>query len=125
MKADWSHLEPARKTTGGLYATATGEKQGVFYLRRVRTNFVVIASSGDESIPWEHVSVRAIDYKGERVPTWEEMCFIKAAFWDDEECVVQFHPPRSEYVNNHPYVLHLWKPIGLEMPRPPKIAVGV
>jgi hypothetical protein len=38
------------------------------------------------------------------------MCWVKWSFFDDEECVVQFHPPQSKYVNRHPFVLHLWKP---------------
>lgn len=38
---------------------------------------------------WEHVSV---SYKN-RVPTWDEMCKIKDMFWNDDECVVQYHPP--------------------------------
>lgn len=70
---------------------------------------------------WEHVSVATKS----RVPTWDEMCFIKALFWADEECVIQYHPPRSRYVNNHPYVLHLWKPIGAALPMPPEALVGI
>ena len=68
---------------------------------------------------WEHISV---GYKN-RTPTWDEMCIVKDIFFDEEECVVQYHPPKSEYVNNHPYVLHLWKPIGIKIPMPPKIMV--
>lgn len=48
------------------------------------------------------------------------MCYIKSLFWDDEEVVIQYHPKKSEYVNLHPYCLHLWKPIGIEIPTPPK-----
>ena len=59
-----------------------------------------------------------------RCPTWEEMCMVKDIFWGEEECVVQFHPPRSEYVNRHPYCLHLWKKIGEEYETPPKEYVG-
>lgn len=125
MKTDWTHLESARKTDASLWSSNPGAHHGVFYLSRVRTNFVVIASSGDDEIPWEYVSARAIDYKGERVPTWEEMCWLKSLFWDDEECVIQFHPPKSDYVNNHPHVLHLWKWTLGEIPRPPSIAVGI
>ena len=40
-----------------------------------------------------------------------------------DECVVQFHPPKSEYVNLHPYCLHLWKKIGGTFETPPKIFV--
>lgn len=61
---------------------------------------------------------------GRRCPTWEEMCMVKDIFWGEEECVVQFHPPRSEYVNRHPYCLHLWKKIGEEYETPPKEYVG-
>lgn len=44
-------------------------------------------------------------------------------FFKDEEAVVQYHPPKSEYVNIHTYCLHLWKPTSHEMPKPPKIFV--
>lgn len=93
MKTDWSHLEGFRRRDASMWSSAPGDRHGVFYLTRVRTNFVVIASDGSPEIPWEHVSARAIDYKGERVPTWEEMCWLKDLFWDAEECVVQYHPP--------------------------------
>jgi hypothetical protein len=124
MKSDWSHLDKGRKKDG-LYATADGQRDGAFYIRRGTVDFIIIASQGDADIPWEHVSARVASYKGDRIPTWEEMCWVKSLFWDDDECVVQFHPPKSDYVNNHPCVLHLWKPINMELPRPPSIAVGI
>lgn len=58
------------------------------------------------------------------VPTWAEMCILKDLFWEREDLVVQFHPPESEYVNNHPSVLHLWRPVGEQLPAPPSILVG-
>jgi hypothetical protein len=70
---------------------------------------------------WEHVSVST----RVRCPTWEEMCFVKYLFWDQEDVVVQLHPPRSEWVNNHPFCLHLWRPIGIVLPRPPALTVGI
>lgn len=83
----------------------------------------VMASEGEPGgmIPWEHVSISLPD----RTPTWEEMCFVKDLFWDPEETVLQYHPPQSEYVNNHNYCLHLWRPLDVIIPRPPAIAVGV
>lgn len=65
---------------------------------------------------WEHASV---SLKG-RCPTWEEMCSIKDIFWNEDEAVMQIHPPKSEYVNLHPYCLHLWKPVGQDFIRPEK-----
>lgn len=81
--------------------------------------------SGLPGDPWEHVSVSVANAtrKLERCPTWEEMAFVKDSWWEAEEAVVQFHPPRSEYVNCHPFSLHLWKP-PYALALPPSITVG-
>lgn len=88
-----------------------------------RSSAMCIASDGEG---WEHVSVRIWDVSGgkDRTPTWAEMCKIKGIFWDEEDCVIQFHPPKSEYVNNHPHVLHLWRPTNQVVPLPDSILVG-
>lgn len=65
---------------------------------------------------WEHLSVST----KRRCPTWEGMCFMKDFFFNDEECVMQLHPAKKDYVNNHKYCLHIWKPIMKEIPTPPK-----
>lgn len=71
---------------------------------------------------WEHVSVSA----GNRCPNWDEMCLVKSLFWDHEDVVMQLHPKRSEYVNNHRYCLHLWRPNnGAVIPTPPPELVGI
>ena len=62
----------------------------------------VLASDGLE---WEHVSVSMPD----RCPSWNQMCFIKDMFWDEDDTVIQIHPPKKEYVNHHKYCLHLWR----------------
>lgn len=69
---------------------------------------------------WEHVSVSLPS----RCPTWDEMCWIKEQFWGDEDLVVQYHPPRSQYVSNHSFCLHLWRPVGAAVPAPPAWMVG-
>ncbi len=85
----------------------------------------IVASGADaddvQSQGWEHVSVST----RRRPPNWQEMCFVKDLFWEPEECVVQFHPPRSEYVNNHPHCLHLWRNKNAAFPLPPSILVGL
>jgi hypothetical protein len=77
----------------------------------------VIASDGEG---WEHVSVSLPT----RCPTWEEMSYVKSVFWDDGDCVVQFHPPRSEHINNHSFCLHLWRPTNHNIATPPGWMVG-
>ena len=78
----------------------------------------IIASDG---LGWEHVSVSL----PHRCPTWAEMCFVKSLFWDSEDCVMQLHPPEADWVNNHSYCLHLWRPVGSDIPRPPDYLVGI
>jgi len=84
----------------------------------------IMASGADADDPqsegWEHVSVSTI----RRTPNWREMSFVKDLFWDEDEGVVQFHPPRSEYANNHPNCLHLWRNKHQQFPLPPSILVG-
>ena len=77
----------------------------------------IIASDGTdpEAQGWEHVSVKCRN----RCPNWQEMSFVKDLFWADDECVIQYHPPKADYVNVHPYVLHLWKPVDHNIPTPP------
>lgn len=56
------------------------------------------------------------------------MCKLKDMFWTEDEAVVQFHPPKSEYVNNVKNCLHLWKPIEKysgKSPLPPNLFVGL
>ncbi len=77
----------------------------------------VIASDGGG---WEHVSVSLPN----RIPSWEEMVYVRDMFWDPEDAVMQLHPPHSSYVNNHPFCLHLWRPIGVEVPTPPMMCIG-
>lgn len=104
-------------------ASCTGDPFGAFFIPGPRGRHLkVIASSGDKAagIEWEHVSVSV---EG-RCPNWPEMCFIKGLFWDDEETVMQLHPPKSQWINNHQYCLHLWRPTNQEIPVPPALTVG-
>jgi hypothetical protein len=113
--------ESGRRDHPTLGQTRRGDLYGFFELRG---GLRVIASDGSEwpfeGIPWEHVSVSLPT----RCPTWDEMCFVKRQFWRDEDCVIQFHPPRSQYVNAHRYCLHLWKPVGIELPLPPTLTLA-
>lgn len=121
------HVPNHYRVRRGYMASDEGNgNNGVFFVpsRPGQPPFKVIASDGaidDQGPAWEHVSVSL----PHRCPTWAEMCAIKALFWDDEDTVVQYHPPRSDYVNNHPHCLHLWRPVGVELPRPPALMVGI
>ena len=82
-----------------------------------RRGLGMIFSDGDG---WEHVSVS----RQSRVPSYEDMDWVKRQFWSDDQCVMQLHVPRSDHINCNEFVLHLWRPIGQEIPRPPGYMVG-
>lgn len=109
---------------GHFAHSSPGDDYGIFEIRRpgFPKPFRIVASSGDEHVRWEHVSVSIP--KVPRCPTWDEMSWVKSLFWGDDEAVVQFHPPKAEHVNFHPYCLHLWKPWDGVLALPPSIAVG-
>lgn len=110
--------EKFRVTGGRMGSTRADGNNGMFVIQlRHKQTAMVIASDG---AGWEHVSVSRTD----RCLTWDEMCQVKAMFWSPEDCVLQFHPPESEYVNNHKFCLHLWRPIGVNVPMPDSILVG-
>ena len=109
-----------RIRTGRLASSEAYGNNGAFDLVLKHSQVVFVIAS--DQMGWEHVSVSRSD----RCPTWDEMCQVKAMFWGDDDCVVQYHPPRSEYINNHPRCLHLWRPTeGASIPMPPSIMVGV
>lgn len=92
-----------------------------FFVIPYRGHILRAISSGNNPdwSDWEHVSV-SLEH---RCPTWEEMQFVKELFWKDDEVVMQLHPAKENYINCHPYTLHLWRPQNDPIPLPPKGAV--
>lgn len=76
----------------------------------------VIATNGKG---WDHVSVSLAN----RCPRWSEMEHVKRLFFRDDETAMQLHVPSDDHISYHPYCLHLWRPHGAEIPRPPAIMV--
>jgi len=104
-------LDSYRRVHPTLGESKTGSSFGYFEMGELR-----IVSSGQSwaDNAWEHVSVTRRDG---RTPSWEEMCRVKKLFWRDDECVVQYHPKKTAYVNIHKGCLHLWsRPEGFPMP---------
>lgn len=108
-----------RVKTGRMASSEAHGNNGAFVIANPKAAhpFNVIASEG---LGWEHVSVSMPD----RCPTWAEMCYIKNLFWDPGDAVMQLHPPADDYVNNHEFCLHLWRPMGQQIPLPPAFMVG-
>ena len=122
---DLRELDRYRDMRGEVaaYGQNGGSTEGLFRFRlRHRdghkgAKLTVIASCGGG---WEHISVST----PVRCPTWDEMEHIKRLFFRDDETAMQLHVPPSDHVNCHPFCLHLWRPMGVEIPRPPSMMVA-
>ena len=106
-----------RLKDGMMASEDSYRNNGCFIIPFRSYEFTVIASDG---MNWDHVSVSL----PKRCPNWEEMCYIKSLFWEPDECVIQYHPPEEEYVNNHDNCLHMWKPQNVDIPVPDSLLVG-
>lgn len=104
----------------GPMRSAKGDQFGAFIMPSCKRGWSlrVIVDNG-ATTGWEHASVCAASGKQLRIPDWEEMNQVKEICWGEEDVVMQLHPAIRKYVNNHPYVLHLWRPIKEEIPTPP------
>ena len=91
---------------------------GYININRIDMSFVASWGGG-----WEHISVSPLKHK--ITPSWDVMCKVKDIFFREDEAVIQIHPPKSEYVNNRPNCLHLWRPIDQELVLPPSFMVGL
>jgi hypothetical protein len=105
----------------GHHRSNAGDPFGAFEMPGPCGERLTIIATDGAGTDWEHVSVST----RRRIPNWTEMAFVKKLFWDPEDCVVQFHPPESEYVNNYSVVLHLWRWRRGKFPMPPSEFVGV
>lgn len=118
--------ERYRVIKGFLKSNASFGNNGAFQIPHPKISNYTLNCIVADGEGWDHVSVTVTSLvkKVERCPTWEEMCFVKSLFWEDEESVMQLHPPKSQWVNNHPYCLHMWRPQSDNIPLPPSIMVG-
>lgn len=122
-----------------LGSDASYGNNGFFVFAHPKIANYFIQCQISDGMGWEHVSVslmkevnigrfkqpaKWVKETVERCPTWEEMCWVKNQFWNEDECVVQYHPPKSENVSLHNWCLHLWKPVKKELPMPESILVG-
>lgn len=114
------------KSNPQMRSTDADGNNGLFVIPHERIKnywYGCIAADGEG---WEHVSVQIFEKgkRAKRLPTWSEMCYIKHKFWSRDMCIIQYHPEEKEYVNLHPFVLHLWRPTAIEIPIPPKEMIG-
>ena len=121
-------MERARCSMSGHFDDLGSGPQGAFKISGPRgMELRIVASDGrdwaEAGLPppvWEHVSVSL----ARRCPDWSEMEWVREQFWEPAELVLQFSVPRAVHISYHPYCLHMWRPIGVEVPVPPSATVA-
>ena len=77
---------------------------GAAYRSRERNLAAMLSVSRElDGRVWMHMSVS----HRSRIPTWQELAWVKSMFLGDREAY-QVLPPQRRYVNIHPHVLHLF-----------------
>lgn len=66
--------------------------------------YVIISGIEIDHKRWIHVSVS----RKSRLPSWSDLKVVKNLFIGLEKKALQVLPAHKEYVNLHPYCLHLW-----------------
>lgn len=80
---------------------------GLLAYQHLLSGLRVIESAEPETFDgrqWYHVSC---SHQG-HLPNYNELKQMKRCFVGDERTALQIFPPQSQFVNHHPYVLHLW-----------------
>lgn len=79
-------------------------------VRRVEGLFLILSGATEsDGKRWLHLSVS----HRQRIPTWDEFRRAKEAFLGDRYALTVL-PPRREFVNIHPRVLHCFAPLDPE-----------
>lgn len=88
IKKDWTAI-------GRVYRV----KKGVFRSGLIRASVAIY-----EEQLWYHVSFSLRD----RIPSYEQMAWVRGACFSPNLKVLQIFPPIDEHYNFHPNCLHLW-----------------
>ena len=106
----WYHLPKVREAhwfRDEPIVQVMGKNIAVGDVYRRKTDGLVVLVSLDtplkDDVQWLHVSTSFRD----RTPSWADMCDVKVNFIGADKHAIQIHPPQSDYVNNHPFTLHL------------------
>ena len=110
------NVEQFRIKNGELASSKKDGNNGAFKIPYHKLDFFCIIS---DQLGWEHVSISS-----RRIPKWTEMTHFKNLFWQEDDAVIQIHPPKADYVNYANNCLHLWRPVGYKLILPPSYFVG-
>lgn len=77
---------------------------GASYRRVDRLAVITSACIERDGRRWLHVSCS----RAKRIPSYEDLAHVKRVFIGEDRFAVQVFAPKTQHVNLHPNVLHLW-----------------
>jgi hypothetical protein len=81
------------------------KRDGIHYVQSISGLSLIVSGDTEwDGRRWIHMSI-ACPW---RMPTWMELVAAKEMVIGRDAYAVQVIPPRNEYVNQHPYCLHLF-----------------
>jgi hypothetical protein len=83
---------------------ALTEEMGCIFESKNGIRVLISWDSFSDGKNWLHVSLS----RRNRLPSWEDIKEVKHLFVGPKKKAIQVFPSEDEYVNCHPYVLHLW-----------------
>jgi hypothetical protein len=104
----WIGQDPNRRklTFHGIVAAPPGQPGTDQLAWRGPKNLSILLS--EDHTPHGHLLHISVAYP-DRLPSWRDLREIKDAFFGPDKAAAQILPETSEYVNVHPFVLHLWE----------------
>ena len=88
------------------YAQQEDYANAAFYRRQDGMTVISEVAVYDKRM-WLHVSCAFAD----QLPSWTDLREVKTVFCGPKRLALSILPSEAEYVNIHPYVLHLWCPL--------------
>jgi hypothetical protein len=99
---------------GGHWRLEQGEDGFCLVNSRLRQSVIGSACVEADGKRWIHLSIASPD----RLPTYEDLCWLKRMFLGEEAKAVMVFPPKSVHVNLHARALHLFSCLDLPDPLP-------
>lgn len=107
-----SEYIPRVLTSDWMVIQAFGD--GSAYQNRNGLRVLVTTAPFPDGREWMHISLSRAD----RLPSHDDLKHAKETFAGNNRYAYQVFPPVKEYVNIHPFCLHLWVPLTGEPPLP-------
>lgn len=93
-----------KKPTGWIQKQVKGD--GMSWINHKRKLYVIVSYALElDQQMWLHLSISHQN----RIPTYEEMTYLKKHWAGDEAKAIEVHAPRMEHVNIQKHTRHLWE----------------